>query len=116
MTKVPTPVKKAISSAFLVRDPGAAPVKAKDGFQPDIELRDTENVPLRDDIEEFMAREVLPFAPDAWVDHEKTKIGYEIPFTRYFFTYTAPRALEEIDQEIRASQDRILLLLAQVAK
>ena len=116
LTKAPTPVKKAISSAFLVRDPDAAPVRAKDGFQPDSELRDTENVPMLEDIEEFMSREVLPFASDAWIDYEKTKIGYEIPFTRYFFTYMAPRALEEIDQEIRASQHRILLLLAEVAK
>lgn len=64
-------------------------------------LRDTENVPLKEDIDEYFKREVLPFAPDAWIDRSKTKIGYEIPFTRYFYKYTPPRPSDEIAIEIR---------------
>jgi len=68
--------------------------------QPDSSLRDTENIPLTEDIDSYFAREVLPFAPDAWVDESKTKIGYEIPFTRYFYQYTAPQPSYEIMAEI----------------
>lgn len=68
--------------------------------QPDKNLRDTENVPLNENIEEYFKREVLPFAPDAWIDKKKSKIGYEIPFTRYFYKYEAPRPTEEIQVEI----------------
>ena len=68
--------------------------------QPDSALRDTENVPLTEDIEEYFAREVLPFAPDAWIDKSKTKVGYEIPFTRYFYKYEAPKPSSEIMAEI----------------
>ena len=63
-------------------------------------LRDTENVPLKEDIQEYFKREVLPYAPDAWIDEKKTKIGYEIPFTRYFYKYVPPRPSEEIMSEI----------------
>lgn len=66
----------------------------------DSKLRDTENVPLKEDIQEYFKREVLPYAPDAWIDKKKTKIGYEIPFTRYFYKYTPPRNSEEIMREI----------------
>lgn len=66
----------------------------------DTDLRDTENVPLKEDIEEYFKREVLPYAPDAWIDKKKTKIGYEIPFTRYFYTYVPPRKSEDIMAEI----------------
>ena len=66
----------------------------------DSELRDTENVPLNEDIAEYFAREVLPFAPDAWIDESKTKVGYEIPFTRYFYKYEAPKPSSEIMAEI----------------
>lgn len=66
----------------------------------DTDLRDTENVPLVEDIEEYFKREVLPFAPDAWIDESKTKVGYEIPFTRYFYKFEAPRSSAEIMQEI----------------
>ena len=69
--------------------------------QPDSSLRDTENVPLTEDIDEYFAREVLPFAPDAWIDRKKSKVGYEIPFTRYFYKYEAPRPSSEIMAEIR---------------
>lgn len=66
----------------------------------DPSLRDTENVPLKEDIQEYFKREVLPYAPDAWIDEKKTKIGYEIPFTRYFYKYVPPRPSEEIMSEI----------------
>lgn len=66
----------------------------------DTSLRDTENVPLKEDIREYFKREVLPYAPDAWIDKTKTKIGYEIPFTRYFYKYVPPRPSEEIMSEI----------------
>lgn len=66
----------------------------------DTNLRDTENVPLKEDIQEYFKREVLPYAPDAWIDEKKTKIGYEIPFTRYFYKYVPPRPSEEIMSEI----------------
>jgi type I restriction enzyme M protein len=69
--------------------------------QPDPSLRDTENVPLTEDIDEYFAREVLTFAPDAWIDRKKSKVGYEIPFTRYFYKYEAPRPSSEIMAEIR---------------
>jgi len=66
----------------------------------DKSLKDTENVPLSEDIDSYFAREVLPFAPDAWIDKNKTKIGYEIPFTRYFYKHTPPQPADEIMQEI----------------
>ena len=62
-------------------------VDAKGNPEPDADLRDTEQIPLREDIEVYFQREVLPYAPDAWIDHSKTKTGYEIPFTRYFYKY-----------------------------
>ena len=76
------------------------PILKKGEKQPDSSLRDTENVPLTDDIDTYFKKEVLPFAPDAWVDKSKTKIGYEIPFTRYFYKYTAPQPSSEIMAEI----------------
>lgn len=68
---------------------------------PDTSLRDTENVPLKEDIQEYFKREVLPYAPDAWIDEKKTKIGYEIPFTRYFYKYVPPKPSEDIMAEIK---------------
>ena len=62
----------------------------------DTALRDTENVPLVQDIDAYFAREVLPYAPDAWIDTKKTKVGYEIPMTRYFYEHQAPEPVEEI--------------------
>ena len=87
---------------------------AKGNPEPDPGLRDTENVPLTEDIEEYFAREVLPHVPDAWIDQDKTKIGYEIPFTRYFYTYAPPRPLAEIDAEIRTLESEIQALIAAV--
>ena len=82
-------------------DEKGKPVLKKGKPQPDTSLRDTENVPLKEDIKAYFEREVLPFAPDAWIDEKKSKIGYEIPFTRYFYKYEAPRPSEEIMAEIR---------------
>lgn len=76
------------------------PVLKKGKPEPDSSLRDTENVPLKEDIEEYFKREVLPFAPDAWIDKKKSKVGYEIPFTRYFYKYEAPKPSSEIMAEI----------------
>ncbi len=110
--KVPAPTKKAVVAALMVRDADAEPVEG----EPDSSLRDTENVPLTEDVDVFIAREVLPFAPDAWVDDSKTKVGYEIPFTRQFYKYVPPRPLAEIDADIKASQQRILALLSEVTE
>jgi len=68
--------------------------------QPDTSLRDTENVPLTENIQDYFKREVLPFSPDAWIDEKKSKVGYEIPFTRYFYKYEAPQPSTEIMAEI----------------
>jgi type I restriction enzyme M protein len=80
----------------------------------DANLRDSENVPLKDDIDAYFRREVLPHVPDAWIDHSKTKVGYEIPFNRYFYRYTPPRPLEEIDGELQQLGREIMELLAEV--
>ena len=78
------------------------------------ELRDTENVPLKEDIQTYFEREVLPFAPDAWIDEKKSKVGYEIPFTRYFYKYEAPKPSAEIMQEILAIEAELDGALAEV--
>lgn len=100
----------------MVRDSAAEPVNSKKGYEPDPELQDTETIPLDDDVDAFVEREVVPYVPDAWVDHSKTKIGYEIPFTRQFYEYVPPRPLAEIDADIKDSQQRILKLLAEVTE
>ena len=81
---------------------------------PDTSLRDTENVPLVQDIDAYFAREVLPYAPDAWIDHSKTKVGYEIPMTRYFYEYQAPEAVEDIVARITALEQDISAGLAEL--
>jgi type I restriction enzyme M protein len=88
--------------------------KAKGKPQPNPKLRDTENVPLTEDIEAFFKREVLPHASDAWIDHEKTKIGYEIPFNRHFYVFQPPRPLAEIDAELKQVVGRIQAMLNEV--
>ena len=85
--------------------------KLKGKPQPDSSLRDTENVPLAEDIEVYFKREVLPHAPDAWIDHEKTKTGYEIPFNRHFYVFEPPRELAEIDADLKKVTDRILTMI-----
>jgi type I restriction enzyme M protein len=109
---------------------------AKGNPEPDPQLRDDENVPLtrpaggfeadpierlaeldyRTAIADYMDAEVLPYVPDAWVDHSRTKIGYEIPLTRHFYKYVPPRPLEEIDAEIKALEREIQDLLTQFAR
>ena len=81
---------------------------------PDTRMRDTENVPLVQDIDAYFAREVLPYAPDAWIDHSKTKVGYEIPMTRYFYEYQAPEAVEDIVARITALEQDISAGLAEL--
>jgi len=133
---LPAPAQKAIWSTLAVRDLEAPVVTDRKGNpEPDVEFRDQENVPLpllavtfekdptdrfasleyRTAIDDYIRNEVLPYVPDAWVDHGKTKIGYEIPLTRHFYKYVPPRALEEIDAEIKALEDQIQQLLAEVA-
>ncbi len=89
------------------RDVNGAIVKKKGAPVADAALRDTENVPLTEDIDAYFAREVLPYAPDAWIDKKKTKIGYEIPMTRYFYEYTQPEASEDILSRIIGLEDSI---------
>lgn len=74
-------------------------------------MRDTENVPLHEDVETYFKREVLPHVPDAWIDHEKTKVGYEIPFNRHFYVFTPPRPLAEIDADLKQATDRIKAMI-----
>lgn len=85
--------------------------KAKGKPMPNASLRDTENVPLGEDVEAYFKREVLPHAADAWIDHDKTKVGYEIPFNRHFYVFKPPRPLAEIDAELKGVTDRILTMI-----
>jgi type I restriction enzyme M protein len=89
--------------------------KLKGKLQPDTSLRDTENVPLSEDVEEYFKREVLPHAPDAWIDHEKTKVGYEIPFNRHFYVFEPPRPLHKIDADLKRSTDRIKQMIEELS-
>ena len=110
--KLAAPIKKAIVVALSERDETAdVCTDAKANPEPDPELRDTENVPLKEDIQEYFQREVLPHAPDAWIDETKTKVGYEIPLNRHFYKYTPPRPLEEIEADIKAIEKDILDML-----
>lgn len=138
--KVGAPVKKAILAALSERDPQADICTDKKGNpEPDAELRDSENVQLPADInlplplkydnetghdkllalvkdhcEAYLAAEVLPHVPDAWIDHSKTKVGYEIPLNRHFYVYEPPRPLEEIAGEISQLEKEIVAMLAEV--
>ena len=89
--------------------------KAKGKPQPDPALRDTENVPLGEDVDTYFAREVLPHAPDAWIDEDKTRTGYEIPFNRHFYVFDPPRPLSVIDAELKQVTDRILAMIGGLA-
>ncbi len=131
------PAQKALWSALAVRDENAPIITDRKGHpEPDPELRDSENVPLppvpvsfvedptgrfttleyRTAVDDYMRNEVLPYAADAWVDHDRTKIGYEIPLTRHFYKYVPPRPLEEIDAELKALENEIQRLLAEVSE
>jgi type I restriction enzyme M protein len=92
--------------------------KGKGAGKPvsDSALRDTENVPLAEEVEAYFKREVLPHAPDAWIDAEKTQVGYEIPFTRHFYVFKPPRSLTEIDAELKGVTNRILTMIAGLTK
>jgi type I restriction enzyme M protein len=101
-----------------LRDEGGRPIVGERGKnrgkpQADSALRDTEDVPLGDDVEEYFKREVLPHAPYAWVDNEKTKVGYEIPFNRHFYVFEPPRELREIDAELKGVTNRILAIIGE---
>ena len=136
--KISAPVKKAIFAALGLRDPNAGVCRDSMGQpEPDSELRDTENIPLppgtdmplpmdfgpnkpngrlvkafRNDIDTWIAREVLPHVHDAWVDHDETKVGYEIPINRYFFVYKPPRPLDRIEADIAKIEGEISTLLS----
>ncbi|MER7824669.1 class I SAM-dependent DNA methyltransferase [Streptomyces sp. NPDC096097] len=113
------PFQKALRDVVGVRDPEGEAQYLKKGDphpEPDPDLRDNENVPLEEDIDAYMKREVLPHLPDAWVDHAKTKIGYEIPFTRYFYEYIRPRTMGEIDSDLISLEQQIQRILAEVTK
>ena len=90
--------------------------KQKGKPQPDSALRDTENVPLSEDVQAYFEREVLPHAPDAWIDHDKTKVGYEIPFNRHFYVFEPPRSLHAIDEELKAVSANIMKMLGELAE
>jgi type I restriction enzyme M protein len=105
---VPGPAFKAVMSALSERDETAdVCADSKGRPEPDAELRDNENVPLKEDVQVYFKREVLPHVPDAWIDDAKTKLGYEIPFTRHFYEYKALRPLAEIEGEIRTLEAQI---------
>lgn len=138
--KIGAPVKKAVLAALAERDPtGAICLDGKGRPEPDPELRDTEIVPLPADIalplpleydnetgldkllglvrqhcEDYLEAEVLPHVPDAWIAHDKTKVGYEIPLTRHFYVYQPPRPLEEIAGEISLLEKEIVAMLGEV--
>jgi type I restriction enzyme M protein len=140
--KLASSIKKAIFAALGERDPNAEICRNDEGMpESDSELRDTENIPLpkdtalplpmqfgpdkpgdklveafRDVIDAYMAREVLPHVPDAWVDYDKTKVGYEIPINRHFYIYKPPRPLGEIETDITALEGEIAGLLNGLVK
>ncbi len=90
--------------------------KAKGKPVPNADLRDTENVPLSEDVQEYFEREVLPHADDAWIDEDKTKVGYEIPFNRHFYVFKPPRPLAAIDADLKLVTDRILTMIGDLSK
>lgn len=110
-----SPLLKAILNALSKKDETAdICLDSKGNPEPDTDLRDTENVPLKEDIHEYFEREVRPYVADAWIDESKTKVGYDIPFTRHFYQYTALRSSEVIKEEIRALEESILEKLKKV--
>ena len=115
--KLKAPERKAILAALSERDPDAEMCCGRRGNpEPDPELRDTENVPLSEETDAYMEREVLPHVPDAWVDESKTKIGYEIPLNRHFYVYEPPRPLEEIEADIQSLEEEIAGLLSDLVR
>lgn len=107
--------RKAVVSALGERDPSAEICRGRNGApEPDPQLRDSEIVPLKEDVEEFFRGEVLPYRPDAWIDHDKTKIGYEISLNLHFYQYEPPRPLEEIETDLNMLGREILDLITEV--
>jgi len=109
--------QKLFRGVFTQKDPGAAPVAKgdrKEDYEPDTDIRDFENVPLKEDIDVYFKREVQPHIPNAWMDRGKDKIGYEINFNRHFYKYTPPRPLEEIDADLKLAEEEIMRLLGEV--
>ena len=113
--KVPTPLFNAIVGGLSERDETAEPCMKGGSAEPDPDLRDTENVPLKENIQTYFEREVRPHAPDAWIDHDKTRKGYEIPFTRHFYRFEPPRPLAEIDADLRRLSVEIQEMLREIA-
>lgn len=112
---VGSPLLKGILNALSEKDETAdICTDSKGNPEPDPDLRDTENVPLKENIYEYFEREVKPHVFDAWIDESKTKIGYEIPFTRYFYRYTPLRSSHEIFEEIKIFEESILEKLTKV--
>jgi type I restriction enzyme M protein len=112
---VPPPVFKSVVSALSERDESAEICTDSKGRpEPDAQLRDNESVPLKEDIQTYFKREVVPHVPDAWIDESKTIVGYEIPFTRHFYKYRALRPLAEIEGEIRALEGEIQGMLNEI--
>ncbi|MEV5409546.1 class I SAM-dependent DNA methyltransferase [Thermopolyspora sp. NPDC052614] len=127
LNKLPAPVEKAIWAEVAISDPeGELQTDRKGNSLPDPDLRDYENVPLTSmhatpaeleaEVEAYLKQEVLPHIPDAWVDASKTKIGFEIPFTRHFYRYTPPRPLQEINTELKRLEGEIQKLLSEVTE
>jgi type I restriction enzyme M protein len=122
--KLPAALHKAVLNALSERDDAADICTDKDGYyEPDTDLRDTENVPLKQSIDDYVEQEVIPHVPDAWIndsvrdtkDGEIGRVGYEINFNRYFYNYQPPRPLAEIERDLRQIEGEILELLREVA-
>jgi type I restriction enzyme M protein len=114
---ISTPVLKMVMDELSERDETADVCKDKDGNpEPDPDLRDYENVPLKEDINAYFAREVLPHVPDAWIDKSKMKVGYEINFNRYFYKYIPPRPLEDIETDLNKVENEIAQMLKEMTK
>lgn len=110
------PEEKLLRAVFTVKDTKGTAVKKGTGFEADADLRDFENVPLKEDIDAYFQREVLPYLPDAWMDRSKDKVGYEINFNRHFYKFTPPRKLAEIDVDLKKAEEEILRLLREVTE
>ena len=115
--KLPAPLRKVILNVMSQRDESAEICLDADGDpEPDAELRDYENVPLKEDIHVYFDREVTPHVPDAWIDESKTKVGYEIPFNRHFYVFKPPRSLDKIDADLKTVASRITTMLEGLAE
>ncbi len=115
--RLSAPELKAVLDALSEKDETAEICRdARGNPEADADLRDTENVPLTVNIDEYFRREVLPHVPDAWIDHKKTRVGYEIPLNRHFYRYEPPRALEAIAADIKALEGEIVAMLAEITR